>query len=140
MDPDFKSQVIAVILCAFWIYFGSLLLLIGPLFGTLDRITIYIGYTWLIRNLLASQYVHLLILLAILKRLRQMNQGLRQLHNLNFNLVETRRFVRWTIGCSIKIFHHLHHISEITSSTSLLVSSFQKNMTFIIFNLFLLNR
>jgi hypothetical protein len=34
---------------------------------------------------------------------------------LNFNIKEIRRFVRWTIGCSVKIFHHLHKISEKTS-------------------------
>ncbi len=131
VDPDLKRQLITVILSQFGIYFGCLLLFIVPIFGTLDRIWIYVGYAWLIRTLLGLQHIHMLMLLAVLKRLRLMNQGLRQLHDLNFNIVETRRFVRWTTGCSAKIFHHLHHISEITSTTSLMVSKFPNKLTFL---------
>jgi hypothetical protein len=127
VDPDLKSQLIAVMLSQFGIYFGCLLLFIVPIFGTLDRIIIYIGYAWLIRNLLASQHIHLLIFLSILKRLRLMNKGLRQIDNLDFNIVEDRRFIKRAVRRGVKIFHHLHHTSEIASATSLLVSSFQGN-------------
>jgi hypothetical protein len=126
-------------LCQILMYFGCFLLLFGPLYGTLDRIGIYVGYAWLTRTLLGLQHNHLLLLLAVLKRLRLMNQGLRQLHDLNFNIVETRRFVRWTTGCSVKIFHHLHHITEITSLTFSMVSNILKLRHFwYLMNIFIL--
>jgi hypothetical protein len=123
-------------LSQFGIYLGCLLLFIVPIFGTTDKIWVYIGYAWLIRNLLASQHIHLLVLLAVLKRLRLMNQGLRRIDNLNFKLAKDKRFVKRAIGCSVKIFHHLHHISEITSSTSLLVSKFPRKFPFLNYSLF----
>jgi hypothetical protein len=123
VDPDLKIQLFAVILCQFLTYFASFSMLIFlMIYGTLDRIFIYLGFAWVARNFIGLQYVHNLMLLAILKRLRLMNQGLRQIGNLNFNLVEIRRFVRWTLQCSTKIHHHLHNISEKTSLTFTMVS------------------
>jgi hypothetical protein len=116
VDSDLKIQVFAVILCQILMYLGCFLLLTFCIvLGDWDRILIFVGFTWLARMYIGLQYVHLLHLLAILKRLRQMNRGLRQIRSLNFNIKEIRRFVRWTIGCSVKIHHHLHKISEKTS-------------------------
>ncbi len=125
MDPDLKNQLFAVLLSQLLAYTASFSLLIFcMIYGTWDRIWMYIGFAWLARNFIGLQHVHNLILLSILKRLRLMNQGLRQIGNLHFNIKETRRFVRWTVLCSTKIYHHLHNISEKTSLTFTMVSNF----------------
>jgi hypothetical protein len=100
------------------------LLIFCILYGTWDRILIYVGFAWLARMFIGLQYVHFLILCAVLKRLRQMNQGLRQIGKLHFDIKESRLFVNWTIGCSVKIHHHLHKISEVTNASLSMVSNF----------------
>ncbi len=117
-------QQFAVILCQILMYFACFLLFILPFsYGYMDRIWIYIAFTWLSRNFIGLQQIHFLVLLSVLKRLRLMNQGLRQIGNSNYNSVGRRRFVKKTLQCSTKIFHHLHNISEITSFTFSMVSN-----------------
>jgi hypothetical protein len=124
VDPDLKIQLITVLLLQFLMYFAACSIFIFcMIYGTWDRISIYIGFVWLSTHFIGLQYMHILIILAVLKRLRLMNQSLKRIDSLNLKIVKHRRFAKKTLLYATKIFHHLHNISEVTSFTFSMVST-----------------
>lgn len=123
VNPDLKVQLLVVIVFDFFIFFGTALqLILSIAYGTLDRIWVFLGYAVLSVSLLATQCSHVLILLALLKRLRLMNRGLRRASKLDITILRKRRFLKTTLDCCFKMFQHLCVLSETTTLIFAMVS------------------